>query len=314
MAVSRPPSAIAPDWWDYTTLDREVIDQAARLTPADLTQLSRPGFTVMLYDTLEEFYLAEALEYINAWRASTDDNPIGICGPIGPTEQLPLVARIVNALDLDVCSGHFWGMDEWFDAATGREVDVAHPLSFERADRELCFNRIDRRLRMPDSHLHFPKADTSAYRKSWDAGVRCAVMQGGQGEVKHWAFNDPLPRRGPHKDAPPPATEYRALTTRVVDLHPLTIAQNARTSGGGNVAAVPTRAISVGPVETWKAEKVSIWHAGTHDNPFGQRLTALMISKQIVDTSVPMSLLADHPNVQFNYFRGGIGSCDVEMH
>jgi len=27
-----------------------------------------------------------------------------------------------------------------------------------------------------------------------------------------------------------------------------------------------------------------------------------------------MSLLADHPNVQFNYFRGGIGSCDVEMH
>ena len=314
MAVSRPLSAIAPDWWDYTTLDREVIDQAARLTPADLTQLSRPGFTVMLYDTLEEFYLAEALEYINAWRASTDDNPIGICGPIGPTEQLPLVARIVNALDLDVRSGHFWGMDEWFDAATGREVDVAHPLSFERADRELCFNRIDRRLRMPDSHLHFPKADTSAYRKSWDAGVRCAVMQGGQGEVKHWAFNDPLPRRGPHKDAPPPATEYRALTTRVVDLHPLTIAQNARTSGGGNVAAVPTRAISVGPVETWKAERVSIWHAGTHDNPFGQRLTALMISKRIVDTSVPMSLLADHPNVQFNYFRGGIGSCDVEMH
>jgi glucosamine-6-phosphate deaminase len=27
-----------------------------------------------------------------------------------------------------------------------------------------------------------------------------------------------------------------------------------------------------------------------------------------------MSLLADHPNVQFNYFRGGLGSCSVEMH
>jgi glucosamine-6-phosphate deaminase len=312
--VTRPLSAIAPEWWDYTTLDRELIDEAARITPSDLTRLSRPGFTVILHDTLEEFYLAEALEYINAWRASTDDNPIGICGPIGPTEQLPLVARIVNALGLDVRSGHFWGMDEWFDTASGREVDVAHPLSFERADRELCFNRIDRRLRMPDSHLHFPKADTSAYRKSWDAGVRCGVMQGGQGEVKHWAFNDPLPRRGQHKDAPPTPEEYRQLQTRVVDLHPLTIAQNARTSGGGNVAAVPTKAISVGPVETWKAEKVSIWHAGTHDNPFGQRLTALMISKRIVDTSVPMSLLGDHPNVQFNYFRGGIGTCEVEMH
>jgi len=312
--VSRPLSAIAPDWWDYTTLDRELIDEAARLTPSDLMHLSRPGFNVILYDTLEDFYLAEALEYINAWRASSDDSPIGICGPIGPTEQLPLVARIVNALDLDVRSGHFWGMDEWFDTATGREVDAAHPLSFERADRELCFNRINQKLCMPDSHLHFPKADTSAYRTSWDAGVRCAVMQGGQGEVKHWAFNDPLPRRGPHTDVPPSAEEYRKLPTRVVDLHPLTIAQNARTSGGGNVAAVPTKAISVGPVETWKAEKVSIWHAGMHDNPFGQRLTAFMIAKRIIDTSVPMSLLADHPNVQFNYFRGGIGKCEVEMH
>ena len=47
----------------------------------------------------------------------------------------------------------------------------------------------------------------------------------------------------------------------------------------------------------------------SHDNPFGQRLTALMISRRIVDTSVPMSLLADHPNVQFNYFRGGLGTC-----
>ena len=167
---------------------------------------------------------------------------------------------------------------------------------------------------MPDDHLHFPTADTAQYRRSWDAGVRCAVMQGGQGDVKHWAFNDPLPRRGRHKDHPPAPAEYRKLATRVVDLHPLTIAQNARTSGGGNISLVPTKAISVGPVETWKAEKVSIWHAGQHDNPFGQRLTALMIAKRMVDSSVPMSLLADHPNVQFNYFFGGIGSCDVEMH
>jgi len=312
--MPRKLSAIAPDWWDYTTLDSSLIDEVARLRARDLERLSRPGFKVVLYDTLEDFYLAEALEYVDAWRQSTDDAPVGICGPIGPTEQLPLVARLVNSLELDVRRGHFWGMDEWFDAGTVSEVPVTHPLSFERADRTLCFDRIRRQLRMPDAHLHFPKADTADYRRSWDAGVRCAVMQGGQGDVKHWAFNDPLPRKGRYKDAPPPAAEYRKLATRVVDLHPLTIAQNARTSGGGNISLVPTKAITVGPVETWKAEKVSIWHAGQHDNPFGQRLTALMISKHIVDTSVPMSLLAEHPNVQFNYFRGGIGTCEVEMH
>ncbi len=312
--MSRKLSVIAPDWWDYTTLDSELIAAVARLTVRDLERLSRPGFQVVFYDTLEDFYLAEALEYVTAWRQSTADNPVGICGPIGPTEQLPLVARLVNALGLQLGHAHFWGMDEWFDPATNQEVPVTHPLSFERADRELCFNRMDRKLRPPDSNLHFPKADTAAYRRSWNAGVRCALMQGGQGDTKHWAFNDPFPRRGRHQKAPPTAAEFRALATRVVKLHPLTLAQNARTSGGGNITLVPTQAITVGPVETWQAEKVSIWQAGTHDNPLGQRLTAYMIAKGIVDTTVPMSLLADHPNVQFNYYRGGLGTCAVAMH
>jgi glucosamine-6-phosphate deaminase len=310
--VPRKLSSIAPDWWDYTTLDDDIIRDAASLTCEKMVKLSRPGFKVLMYDTLEEFYLAEALEYIGAWKQSTADNPVGICGPIGPTEQLPLVARLVNDLGLELRSAHFWGMDEWF--LDGKETPSTHPLSFEKADRELCFSRIRKELVMPNVNLHFPKGDTTAYRRSWDAGVRCAVMQGGQGDVKHWAFNDPPRRKGKYKDKPPSPIEYRKLATRVVDLHPLTIAQNARTSGGGNISLVPTQAISVGPVETWKAEKVSIWHAGRHDNPFGQRLTCLMVSKRIPDPAVPMSLLADHPNVQFNYYRGGIGTCSVEMH
>ena len=44
------------------------------------------------------------------------------------------------------------------------------------------------------------------------------------------------------------------------------------------------------------------------------RLTALMISKRLADAAVPMSLLADHPSVQFNYLRPGIGTVGVEMH
>ena len=303
---------LAPEWWDFTTLSDDILNDAARLMPKDMLQLSRNGFRVVFYDTLEDFYLAEALEYITTWKQSTKSNPVGICGPIGPTEQLPLVARLVNELQLNLSDSHFWGMDEWF--INGKEADVNHPLSFEKADRELCFNRIDRKYRMPDSNMHFPKADTSEYKKSWESGIRCAVMQGGQGDTKHWAFNDPVKREGRFKDDPPSPEEFRKLDTRVVDLHPVTCMQNARTSSGGVVTGVPTQALTVGPVQTWKAEKVSIWQAGTHDNPFGQRLTAFMIGKKIIDSSVPMSLLSDHPNVQFNYYRGGIGTCETEMH
>jgi len=307
----RPLSKVAPEWWDYTTLDREILDDAARLSADDLLGLARPGFKVVFYDTLEDFYLAEALEYITAWRQATEESPAGICGPIGPTEQLPLVARLVNELEINLRHAHFWGMDEW--VVDGREAPVEHPLSFKRADMELCFNRIRPELRMPEGNLHFPAADLTAYKESWNR-ARCLVMQGGQGEVKHWAFNDPPRRTGAYRDAPPPPEEYRKLETRIVELHPMTLIQNARTSGGGVVQMVPSQALSVGPAETWKAEKVSIWQAGNHDNPFGMRLTTLMISKKIPDSAVPMSLLADHPNVQFNFYRHGIGTTSAEMH
>ena len=307
----RAISKVAPDWWDYTTLDRALLDDAARLAADDLLQLSRPGFKVVFYDTLEDFYLAEALEYITAWRQATEPEPAGVCGPIGPTEQLPLVARLVNELELSLRNAHFWAMDEW--VIDGKAVAADHALSFKRGDMELCFNRIRPDLRMPEENLHFPIEELDEYMASWDK-ARCLVMQGGQGEVKHWAFNDPVRRQGKYKDHPPSSEEYRKLTTRVVDLHPITLIQNARTSGGGVVQNVPSQALTVGPVETWKAEKVSIWQAGSHDNPFGMRLTTLMISKKVPDSAVPMSLLADHPNVQFNFYRHGIGTTEAEMH
>ncbi|GAG29323.1 unnamed protein product, partial [marine sediment metagenome] len=132
--MARKLSILAPEWWDYTTLDDQILDDAAKLTAEDLLALSREGFNVVFYDTLEDFYLAEALEYITAWRQATSDNPVGICGPIGPTEQLPLVARLVNELKLDLKNAHFWGMDEWY--LDGKEVDENHQLSFAKADKE----------------------------------------------------------------------------------------------------------------------------------------------------------------------------------
>ena len=309
----RKQSVVAPDWWDYTTINDELVADAAKLTVKDLEKLSRPGFKVVMYDTIEDFYLAEALEYIDAWKQSTPDNPCGVCGPIGPTEQLPLVARLVNTLGLNLgkLEAQFWGMDEWVQ--DGVAVGFDHPMSFAKCNDELCFDKIQPKLRLRTTNTHYPSGDLSVYSKSFDQ-FKCKVMQGGQGDVKHWAFNDPVKREGKYAKNPPTPAEYRKLGTRIVDLHPMTVMQNARTSGGGNIALVPTRAATVGPVETWKAEKVSIWQAGCHDNAFGMRLTTLMISKKIPDSAVPMSLLADHPNVQFNFFRPGLGTCKVEMH
>lgn len=310
--MARKISRLAEGWWDYTTLDEQIHRDAAKLAVKDIEQLSRPGFKVVLHDTLESFYLAEALQYINAWREATPSRPAGVCGPIGPTEQLPLVAQLVNDLGISLKHAHFWGMDEWYE--NGQIVDETHPLSFTRANYELLFSRINPELMMPDENIHYPTAgNLDAYSASFDE-IRCMVMQGGQGDAKHWAFNDPVKRIGQYADMPPAPDEYRELGTRLVDLHPITLAQNARTSGGGYIVGVPTQAVTVGPKETWKSEKVSIWQAGNHDNAFGMRLTAFMISKGIEDSSVPMSLLASHPNVEFHYYRHALKDVVAEMH
>ena len=308
----RAYSKISKDWWDYTTLDRSILDDAAKITIDTLKSFERPGFKINIYDTLQEFYCAEALEYINAWKQATPSRPAGICGPIGPTEQLPLVAQMVNEMDLSLKNCHFWGMDEWL--VDGKAADINFPLGFAKADMDLCFGRIRPELMMPAENLHFPTENPEEYTKTYDQ-FRCVTMQGGQGETKHWAFNDPVRREGKYADNPPTPEEYLQLGARQVELHPITLIQNARTSGGGTVQNVPSAAVTVGPKETWKAERVSIWHPGHHDNPFGQRLSTFMISQKIADSAVPMSLLSKHPGeVVFNFYRHGFGVCEVEMH
>ncbi len=100
-----------------------------------------------------------------------------------------------------------------------------------------------------------------------------------------------------------------------MDLHPLTLIQNARTSAGGRVSDIPTQALTVGPYETFQCDTVSIWQAGVHDNALGMRLTALMVSRRIADSAVPMSMLGRHADVRFSFYRKGLGSCTgAEMH
>ena len=55
--MARAVSKVAPEWWDYTTLPTDLLEEVARLTPDDMIELSRDGFRVVMYDTLEDFYL-----------------------------------------------------------------------------------------------------------------------------------------------------------------------------------------------------------------------------------------------------------------
>ena len=211
-------------------------------------------------------------------------------------------------------------LDEARDRQDAQLVNVNQPLETStsaRAENEAIISEVVERVESDDEFVSSLSSSAEERAKAYIDSFKVArlvVMQGGQGSTKHWAFNDPVKRAGKYSKTPPSAEEYLRLPTRVVDLHPITLIQNARTSGGGMVQNVPTKAVTVGPRETMLAEEISIWHPGHHDNPFGMRLSAYMISNKISDSSVPMSLLSAHPNVRFSFLRSGFGSCGVEMH
>ena len=250
---------------------------------------------------------------MQAWREATAARPAGICGPIGPTEQLPLVAQIVNDLGIEPGARPLLGHGRVV-RRTGRKCPSTHPLSFAKADMDLCFKRIDPKLRMPGGEPPLPaRGHVKQYTASYDQ-ARCLVMQGGQGEVKHWAFNDPLRREGKYADDPPTPAEYRALTAPGRGPAPHDHHPEREDLGRRRRLGVPSQALSVGPVETWKSERVSIWHAGGHDNPFGMRLTALMISRRRSPTRrCPCPCSRITPTCTSTTYRGGIGTCEAEI-
>jgi glucosamine-6-phosphate deaminase len=155
--------------------------------------------------------------------------------------------KIINATDMKLHDAHFRGMDEWV-GTDGKPVPMNFPLSFAKTDMDFCFNQIRPELQMPASNLHFPLNDLLAYSDSYDS-IRCILMQGGQGDTKHWAVNDPVRREGQWADAPPTPEEYRQLKTRHVELHPMTIMQNTRTSGCERIDMIPAHVHTVGPYD-----------------------------------------------------------------
>jgi len=69
-----------------------------------------------------------------------------------------------------------------------------------------------------------------------------------------------LQTEGKYTDAPP-HQRNSGLIARKVELHPITLAQNARTSGGGYVVGVPTQALTLagGNVEGGESFNLAGW-------------------------------------------------------
>ncbi len=208
--------------------------------------------------------------------------------PVGPTRQFRMLAEICNREEISCRSLVTFNMDEYcFDDAT--PVSPAHPMSFEGFMRREFFDQLEPRYRPPEDNIVFPdpmRPDALPRRIEAEGGVD--ICFGGIGINGHMAFNEP-PEPGELVDA----EGFRNSTVRLVTLARETRTINAAFGAGGDIAAVPSKAVTVGLREILGARKCCFYL----DWPW-QAAIARRVLFGPITPACPASYLQTHPDAQ----------------
>lgn len=190
--------------------------------------------------------------------------------PVGPTQQYPILAEMVNRLNVSLKNVHFFNMDEYmWDKDT--LIDKEDGMSFEgRMNREF-YNLVKPELVMPESQRHFPKPGKEAeYDKMIEDLGGVDMCLGGLGINGHVAFNEAL-----EENDEMTAEEFANLPTRVLPITRETRTINAYGYQRGDLRGMPTWCITIGMKQIINSRKIYIalnrpWQNG----PFKHALNA----------------------------------------
>jgi glucosamine-6-phosphate deaminase len=171
------------------------------------------------------------------------------------------------------------------------------------------FGLVDQELRPPDDQIHFPTTEAIGDYSSRIEDLGGAdVCYGGIGWCGHIAFWE---SHLGHEFAGD-LEAYKHAGARLVELHPMTIMQNALHSFGGDWSWVPPKANTIGPREILGARHRSFWLDGDLGGGVSwQRFIARLVAHGPVSEFVPGSILQ---TARTDYtILGGVAD-DVEIH
>lgn len=289
--------------------DREACERVRGISRDALTTHPNPDFRIRVVDEPGDFYRAFAEDVVERIRQARDEGRqfVGIF-PVGPMPQYAIAARAINEERLSLAHVHTFNMDEYANE-DGVTAPISWPGSFQRAMWERFFDLVDPQLRPPDSQIHFPTRDAIAdYSARIETLGGADVCYGGIGWCGHIAFWES--HLGAEFDADLDA--YKAAGARLVELHPMTIMQNALHSFGGDWSWVPPKANTIGPREILGARHRSFWLDGDlGGNVSWQRFIARLVAHGPVSEFVPGSILQ---TARTDYTILGNVADDLEIH
>ena len=248
------------------------------------------GISLKLVPSEFDVYLDMALTMLETIiRCRKENRPCVMIVPVGPTNQYPILAEMVNRLNIPLDHVHFFNMDEYLitpDTAIAED----HYMSFHARMNSEFYSRVHDELNIPVSQRHFPEPGKEA---EYDALIEelggVELCLGGLGINGHIAFNEP-----PEADDPITAEAFGALGTRVLPISRETRTINAYGYQRGDIRGMPEYCITIGMKQILASRAVYIalnrdWQHGIARHVFGDP----------VQPQIPASLLQNHPNVRF---------------
>jgi glucosamine-6-phosphate deaminase len=205
--------------------------------------------------------------------------------PVGPVDQFPLLAALINSHRCDCREVMLINMDEYL-TDDDRWVDIDHPLSFRGYMNRAFYERLDPRWAPRAENRVFPdprEPDAIGRLIGQRGGVDACF--GGIGINGHIAFNEP-----PEPGETLAAADFAALPTRTLSLSRETRTINSVTIGG-EIAMVPRRAITVGMREILASRQLRFYC----NRPW-QRAVVRRVLHGPLTAACPASLLRTHPD------------------
>ena len=288
---------------DYVPFkDRELCEKLRKISGTDLEKHSNPDFNIKVMMNPHPVLIATLFERIK--EAADNNRKITlILGNPEPDTYIPL-AQLINYFKVDCKNVHLFAMDEWADQ-DGNIAPETYKAGFAHSMLKYLVYQIDKKLRMPLENVHYPTNKNIANYS--DMITECGeggadICSSSPGWTGHMAFIDPVkdffpegfdPAKEPTKAQ---IDEWLNMKARIVDLHPLTVAQNSLHGvfgQSGYIADVPPKAATIGPVDVKNARERIEVHALLTNCTFSswQRMTSRLVLHGPVTPLIPSSML-----------------------
>ena len=270
--------------------DQAECERVRRIRKEDLCSHPNPNFKIRIIEDSTQFAFSYLTDIVAGIKRSLDEGRQHVIILPAPNPMYALVAQMLNRLRIPCKHVHTFNMDEYAD-----ENGVTAPRDWQGGFQYWMwhdlFGRLEPELAIPEEQIHFPSTENvSYYTKMMEDLGGVDICYGGIGWAGHIAFFEPhlCAEFGEDIDA------YLQAGTRIVELHPLTIAQNSLFCDcgcSGDWSAVPPKAATIGPRDLAGSKVVKFWDGFSYNDISWQRFITRLAAHGPVTPRVPASIL-----------------------